>query len=195
VQFEEIAAAWETHLRAQKKEVVPPRLLLASEPDAARCAGEPVAGARYCAAERTIVLDLALLDALDEPAGGAAFAYLAGHLAGHHAQELLGTAARVADLRRRAPFAEQAAAFALRLELQADCYAGATAAERIGAGEFDAALRAAESAAARRARAGGGDAAGERFAHGSPEQRLRWLRHGVEHRRPEACNLFTHRPL
>src|SRR5690606_22786558 len=134
--------------------------------------------------DQQVYLDLGFFNALSSQLGAPgdfAQAYVIAHEVGHHVQHLLGTSTRVHQLRQRASEAE-ANALSVRLELQADCYAGIWAhfADRqrgfLEPGDIEEGLRAASSIGDDTLqRNAGRNVAPDSFTHGTSEQRVRWF--------------------
>lgn len=161
--------------------------------------GEAAMGPFYCPGDERVYIDLAFYDDLRtrfEAPGDFAQAYVIAHEVGHHVQHLLGTMDAVARYRAGANQAEANAA-SVRLELQADCYAGIWAyhAERaqhiLEPGDVEEALHAASAIGDDRLqRRTQGTVVPESFTHGSSAQRVRWYRQGLETGDPGACDTF-----
>jgi uncharacterized protein len=157
-------------------------------------------GPFYCPGDRKVYLDLAFFGDLERRLGAPgdfAQAYVIAHEIGHHVQNLLGTADKVTRLQRRASSSD-ANALSVRMELQADCYAGVWGyhARRgrnlIEPGDFEEGLRAASAIGDDRVQeAGQGYVQPESWTHGSSEQRMSWLRRGLQSGNPAACNTFA----
>ena len=160
--------------------------------------GQSAMGLFYCPADRKVYLDLSFWQDLETQlgAGGeAARAYVIAHEIGHHVQNLTGAS----EMSRRMG-TRGAESGAVRLELQADCYAGVWAAHaaRVSGGQVALAPRDIEDGL--RAAAAVGDDTLQRksqgrvmpdaFTHGSSEQRMRWFRRGAERGDPAACDTF-----
>lgn len=163
--------------------------------------GMAVMGPFYCPLDERAYIDLSFYDELSARFGAPgdfAQAYVLAHEIGHHVQHLLGTDERVQRAGRGAKGAEGAS---VRLELQADCYAGvwaAEAAERdlLETGDMEEGLRAAAAIGDDRLqKQGQGRVQPDSFTHGTSEQRVRWLRKGYETGNPAACDTFSENVL
>jgi predicted metalloprotease len=177
-----------------------PRLVLFSGAVRSACgmAGSAT-GPFYCPLDRQVYIDLAFYRDLKErfsAPGDFAEAYVIAHEVGHHVQELLGTSGRVASQQKRGG-REAANALSVRLELQADCYAGVWAhhAQRVRQvlepGDLEEALTAAAAIGDDRLQSQAqGYVVPESFTHGTSEQRMTWFRRGFDGGRPNACDTF-----
>ena len=155
-------------------------------------------GPFYCPANQEVYLDLAFFDDLSRRFGAPgdfAKAYVISHEVAHHVQNQIGVSDQVRDLQRQSDRAG-ANQLSVGLELQADCLAGVWGyyANRDGiieAGDFEDGLRAAaaigDDTIQRRST---GTVQPESFTHGSAEQRVAWLRRGLESGDPNACETF-----
>jgi hypothetical protein len=155
-------------------------------------------GPFYCPGDRKLYIDLSFFDQLARRFGAPGDfgqAYVIAHEIGHHVQNLLGTSAQVQAQRRRLREAD-ANQLSVKLELQADCFAGvwghyAQQSGMIEAGDFEEGLRAAgaigDDQMQRRAT---GYVQPESWTHGSSEQRVRWLRQGLQTGDPDRCDTF-----
>lgn len=166
-----------------------PTLVLFTDQVSSACgqAGASV-GPFYCPGDEKLYLDFAFFRDLQSrfrAPGDFAQAYVIAHEVGHHVQRLMGTMDRVAAAQRQRGEAE-ANALSVRLELQADFYAGVWAhyAQRKGLleqGDIEEALGAASAVGDDRLqRESQGYVVPDSFTHGSSEQRIRWFRHGLE---------------
>ena len=179
----------------------PPRLVLFSGVDRSGCGTAQAAmGPFYCPMDRQVYLDLGFWNTMSERLGAEgdfAQAYVIAHEVGHHVQTLEGTADRVRQAQSQARSQAEANRWQVAMELQADCYAGVWAA-RVGEasggqvtlepGDIEEGLNAAS-------RIGddvlsGGQASPESFTHGSSEQRVEWLRRGLQSGDPAQCDTF-----
>jgi uncharacterized protein len=157
-------------------------------------------GPFYCPRDERVYIDLAFYHDLKESfaaPGDFAQAYVIAHEVGHHVQHLLGIAEEVRAAQQRAG-QEEANALSVRLELQADCFAGIWAhhahAQRqiLEEGDIDEALNAASAIGDDRLqRRSQGQVVPESFTHGTSEQRVRWFERGFTAGEIGACNTFA----
>ena len=133
--------------------------------------------------------------------GDFAQAYVIAHEVGHHVQNLLGIAEKITRLQRQASQAE-GNALSVRVELQADCFAGVWGYHAkldrnlIEPGDFESGLRAASAIGDDRLQhRSRGSVQPETWTHGSSEQRTAWLRRGLESGDPNACDTFKENRL
>lgn len=154
-------------------------------------------GPFYCPADEKVYIDLSFYRELAERFGAPgdfAEAYVLAHEIGHHVQNLLGTNGEVSRLQQQRP--DIANQLSVRLELQADCYAGvwahrAAADGRLEAGDLEEGLGAAAAVGDDRLqRMGEGEVQPESWTHGSSEQRMTWFRRGFETGDPRRCETF-----
>jgi predicted metalloprotease len=179
-----------------------PRLRLFRDSYPTACGlGDVAAGPFYCPQDRIVYLDLSFFDLMTQQLGAPgqfAHAYVIGHEVGHHVQNLLGIIDRVDALRARGGDAESNA-LSVRLELQADCLAGVWAARaqhergwRLEQGDLETAINAAaqigDDTLQRKSR---GTVVPESFTHGTSEQRVSWLKRGLETGDINACDTFN----
>jgi predicted metalloprotease len=156
-------------------------------------------GPFYCPLDRKVYIDLDFFQLLASSLGGPntdfAQAYVLAHEIGHHLQTILGTESQVRDAQQRNP--SQRNALSVRLELQADCYAGVWGQSAFEAGkvndtEIDDALQAAASVGDDRIQQStGGRVNPESFTHGSSAQRQSWFRKGFDTGNPDSCDTFS----
>lgn len=196
---------WGAIFKASGAQYREPTLVLFSGATRTACGvGETAMGPFYCPADEKVYIDLAFNRELATRFGAPgefAQAYVIAHEVGHHVQNLLGIAAKVQEVRSRAS-ARDANALSVRLELQADCFAGvwARTADEMKAfldrGDVDQALRAAAAIGDDRLQQqSGGRVVPDSFTHGSSEQRKRWFSRGFETGSVKACDTFSSRIL
>ena len=196
---------WGAIFKASGAQYREPTLVLFSGATRTACGvGETAMGPFYCPADEKVYIDLAFNRELATRFGAPgefAQAYVIAHEVGHHVQNLLGIAAKVQEVRSRAS-ARDANALSVRLELQADCFAGvwARTADEMKAfldrGDVDQALRAAAAIGDDRLQQqSGGRVVPDSFTHGSSEQRKRWFSRGFETGSVKACDTFSSRTL
>jgi len=190
---------WRALFSRMGREYRDPRLVLFNGAVQSACG---IAGAAtgpfYCPQDQKVYLDLDFFRALRErfrAPGDFAQAYVIAHEVGHHVQKQLGTSDRVMAERRRG--GSQANAASVRLELQADCFAGIWAhhAERtrhiLEAGDVEEALNAAAAIGDDRLqRQTQGRVAPETFTHGTSKQRVQWFTRGIESGDLRRCDTF-----
>lgn len=178
-----------------------PRLVLFSGAVDSGCGfAEAAMGPFYCPPDERVFIDLSFFDELAGRMGARgdfAQAYVLAHEVGHHVQNLLGTSGRVQQARRQAGQAE-ANQLSVRLELQADCYAGIWAhhagrtQDILEPGDLEEALAAASAVGDDRLqRQARGYVVPDSFTHGSSEQRVRWFRRGMQSGDPGDCDSFA----
>ena len=177
-----------------------PKLVLFSGAVRSACGtGMAAMGPFYCPADEKVYIDLDFYRELKNrfrAPGDFAQAYVVAHEVGHHVQNLTGAMEGFQGYGASGPGSS-----AVRLELQADCYAGVWAHDQRGrgyleAGDMQEAMNAAaaigDDALQRRS---GGVVVPESFTHGTSEQRARWFRNGFETGDPAACDTFEARAL
>jgi uncharacterized protein len=191
---------WSALFQAMGSRYEPPKLVLFRKSVVSMCGrASSASGPFYCAGDRKLYLDTAFFQELQNRFGAPgdfAQAYVIAHEVGHHVQNLMGTmkeydaaAERMDDRRRNA--------LSVRLELQADCYAGVWgfyAAKRklLDAGDAEEGLRAASAVGddniQKRTQ---GYVVPDGFTHGTAAQRAKWFRTGMQSGDPRSCNTFA----
>jgi len=150
--------------------------------------GQSAMGPFYCANDEKLYIDLAFYRDLQvrfRAPGDFAQAYVIAHEVGHHVQKLTG-----------APRAQSNQA-SVRLELQADCYAGvwgnrAGAMQQLSPGDLQEALAAANAIGDDRLqKQSPGRVVPDSFTHGTSEQRMRWFKRGFDSGKPQSCDTFS----
>lgn len=158
-------------------------------------------GPFYCPADQKVYLDLSFFDELSQThnaPGDFAQAYVLAHEVGHHIQNLQGTLLRVQEAKQQWGNSKKSNALQVRVELQADCYAGAWAhhaQERfhiLEEGDVEEALRAASAIGDDTLqRKSTGTVRPDAFTHGTSQQRVEWFRRGFRTGDVKACNTFN----
>ncbi|KIF82090.1 KPN_02809 family neutral zinc metallopeptidase [Noviherbaspirillum autotrophicum] len=196
---------WTDLFREQGRQYIDPRLVLFSGKTPTACGtGLTAVGPFYCPGDQKVYIDLSFYRLMQQRfhvSGEFAQAYVIAHEVGHHVQHLLGISDKVDSMRRRASEA-QSNALSVRLELQADCFAGVWAYHANQArniledGDIETALNAAsaigDDALQKQAQ---GYVVPDSFTHGSSAQRVRWFTRGIETGKMSACNTFEARQL
>jgi len=197
---------WTQIFKENGAQYTPPTLVLFddSTPTGGCGTGESAVGPFYCPADRKVYIDLTFFNMMQQRfnvGGEFTQAYVLAHEVGHHVQNLLGISGKVDGMRRRLSESE-ANALSVRVELQADCFAGVwayhtnEAKQIIEQGDVESALKAAsaigDDALQRRAR---GEVVPDSFTHGTSEQRMRWFSKGLQTGSVQQCNTFDTRQL
>ena len=182
-----------------------PRLVLFRGATATACGqGQAAMGPFYCPADQKVYIDLGFYETLQKKLGAPgdfAQAYVIAHEVGHHVQNLMGITGKMEQMRGRASKAEYNA-MSVRLELQADCFAGVWAnhAQRarsiLEQGDVEEAMNAAAKIGDDALQGGrSGAVLPESFTHGSSAQRVRWFNTGLQQGSVKACDTFSARNL
>lgn len=154
------------------------------------------AGPYYCPPDKGVFLDTGFFDELQNRFGAKgdfAEAYVIAHEVGHHIQNLTGDSQRVQAAQRSGSKAEGNAA-SVRLELQADCYAGVWAklSGRLEPGDIEEGLTAANAIGDDTLqKQSGGGVVPDSFTHGSSADRMKWLKRGLDSGNPATCDTFS----
>jgi predicted metalloprotease len=191
---------WQEVFRERGAGYQQPTLVLFTDATQSGCGvGQSAMGPFYCPVDQKVYLDLSFFRDLDSRFGAPgdfAQAYVVAHEVGHHIQTLTGVSERVHAMRQRSGERE-ANQLSVRQELQADCYAGVWGhhagrqQQLLDPGDAEEGLRAAAAIGDDRLqRQSQGRVVPESFTHGSSEQRMEWLRRGMESGRMEACDTF-----
>jgi predicted metalloprotease len=189
---------WTALFKQMGQRYEPPRLQVFSQVTQTACGNATAAsGPFYCPGDHKVYLDTAFFQQLSQRFGAPgdfAAAYVIAHEVGHHVQNLLGTMDKyeAAGIQRGDPRARNA--MSVRLELQADCYAGVWgfyAAKRnlLDPGDVEEGLRAASAVGDDNITKG--RVSPDAFTHGSAEQRKRWFSTGFKEGSIKACNTFA----
>jgi predicted metalloprotease len=176
-----------------------PKLVLFRNAVSSACGyAQSAMGPFYCPGDNKLYIDLAFYEDMKNKLGAPgdfAQAYVIAHEVGHHVQTLLGTSAKVTQAQQQMSKA-QANQLSVKLELQADCYAGIwghyadTERQMLEDGDIEEALNAASAIGDDKLQQAGGAVRPESFTHGSSKQRMEWFKRGFELGKVEACNTF-----
>lgn len=191
---------WSEIFRQNGMTYEPPRLVLFSDQVRSACGSASAAvGPFYCPGDHRVYLDLNFYNELKtrfQAPGDFAQAYVLAHEVGHHVQTLLGTEEQVRAAQSRASESDRNA-IQVKMELQADCYAGVwaknanSARQILEQGDVEEALQAASAV--------GDDTIQKRtqgrvmpdsFTHGSAAQRMQWFKRGLDTGSVQACDTF-----
>ena len=191
---------WGNIFQQSNSKYRPPTLVLFDEQVRSACGmAQSATGPFYCPADEKLYIDLSFFRELQtrfRAPGDFAQAYVIAHEVGHHVQKLLGTFQKL-EAARGAGSRVEANQNSVRMELQADCYAGvwgyhAGTMKQLDAGDVAEALNAATAIGDDRLqKQTQGRVTPESFTHGSSEQRVRWFKRGMESGRPRDCDTFS----
>jgi uncharacterized protein len=199
VVLRETETVWSEMFEASGYTYVAPTLVLFQQGTSSGCGfAQSAMGPFYCPQDRRIFLDTDFFRVMEQQLGSRgefAKAYVIAHEVAHHVQNELGLLGQVNQVRANAS-EEQSNAMSVRIELQADCYAGVWAnrsSEGLALSDDD--IRSALDTAARIGddalqRASGGRVVPDSFTHGSSAQRQDWFHRGYRSGDPDACDTF-----
>jgi predicted metalloprotease len=196
---------WTAIFRANGSNYVKPKLDLFNGAIRTACGtGRSATGPFYCPGDQKVYIDLdfyRLMEQRFNVAGDFAKAYVIAHEVGHHVQNLMGITGKM-DAARRNSSETQANAMSVRLELQADCFAGVWANHAnqarsiLESGDVEAALAAATAIGDDTLqRQSQGTVVPDSFTHGSSAQRVRWFKKGIDSGEVARCDTFNARQL
>jgi predicted metalloprotease len=198
---------WTSLFRDMGRQYVDPKLVLYRDATRTACGtGQSAMGPFYCPADERVYLDLGFFDDLASrfhAPGQFPQAYVIAHEVGHHVQNQLGITGKVEQM-RQSMSKRDANALSVRVELQADCFAGvwANRAEQKSGGKMiddkdvDQALAAASAIGDDRLqKQAQGRVVPDSFTHGSSAQRTRWFRIGLDSGDPRKCDTFRAQQL
>jgi hypothetical protein len=197
--------SWSTLLPQYGIQYVEPTLVLFSGAVQSGCGtAESAMGPFYCPLDQKVYIDMSFYNDLSQRFGAPgdfAQAYVIAHEVGHHVQNLVGTAEKVRAAQQRVSQAD-ANELSVRMELQADCFAGvwahdaARSRQLLESGDVEEGLNAASAIGDDRIqKETQGRVVPDAFTHGSSAQRVRWFRRGLEAGKPEACDTFSAQQL
>ncbi len=188
---------WRPIFEQSRIQFTPPKLVFYSQMGRSGCGtAQSAMGPFYCPSDNGIYIDTDFYREMEQRLGAGgdfARAYVMAHEYGHHVQTVTGLSEQIRSAQQQNP--DRANNLQVRMELQADCYAGVWAArnkDRIEPGDVEEGMQAAHSI--------GDDTlmknAGRRpveasFTHGSSAQRMEWLRKGLESGNEDDCDTFS----
>ena len=189
---------WADIFQEEGQQYPPPTLVFYTQNGQSGCgAAQSAMGPFYCPADQRIYIDTDFFNEMESrfsAPGDFPIGYIIAHEVGHHIQTITGTADKVRTAQRRASEAE-GNALQVKMELQADCYAGVWAARDTNlmeAGDLEEGMRAAEAIGDDTLqKAAGRRPVPESFTHGSGAQRQAWLRKGLSTGDPAQCDTFA----
>jgi uncharacterized protein len=192
---------WQAIFAENNGRYVDPTLVLFTDSVSSACGyAQAAMGPFYCSQDQKVYIDLGFYKDLRErfnAPGDFAEAYVIAHEVGHHVQNLLGVSRQVQE-RQQTTSTTDANRLSVRLELQADCFAGvwANRADRarqiLESGDVDEALTAASAIGDDRLqRESQGRVTPDSFTHGTSEQRVRWFKRGLESGSIDHCDTFN----
>jgi len=193
-------SAWHQEFKKMGLTYEEPKLVLFRGAVNSACGyAQSAMGPFYCPGDNKLYIDLAFYEDMKNKLGAPgdfAQAYVIAHEVGHHVQTLLGTTAKVRQAQQQAS-KEQGNQLSVKMELQADCYAGIwghyadTERQMLEEGDIEEALNAASAIGDDNLQQqAGGTIRPESFTHGSSKQRVAWFKRGFEQGDVEACNAF-----
>jgi predicted metalloprotease len=195
--FERTQQTWEKTLRAEGKPYEHAKLVLYRGGVQTGCGSATSAvGPFYCPADQRVYLDLSFYGDMQtqlQASGDFAWAYVIAHEMGHHVQQQLGTSDQVTQAQREHP--DQRNELSVRLELQADCYAGVwakTVYADLEPGDVEEAMNASRAVGDDRLqKRATGSVDPDSFTHGSSAQRAKWFDRGRQSGNPADCDTFS----
>lgn len=193
---------WGHVFKAANRTYEKPKLVIFNRATRTECGvGQSAMGPFYCPLDRTVYIDLSFYEDLKRrfnAPGDFAQAYVIAHEVGHHVQTLLGISDKVMSLRQKAGSQAEANKLQVRMELQADCFAGVWAnlddqmKSRLEPGDVEKGLAAAaaigDDTLQRQTQ---GRVVPESFTHGTSAQRVGWFKKGYETGRSQSCDTFN----
>ena len=196
---------WSKIFAASGERYPAPKLVLYNAATPTACGdGQAAMGSFYCPADQKVYLDLDFFTTLErqlQSPGEFAKAYVIAHEVGHHIQKIMGTTDKIDAMRGRVDAATQNE-YSVRLELQADCYAGVWAnhadAQRqiLENGDIEAAMNAAQQIGDDTLqKKSQGYIVPDSFTHGTSAQRMRWFNTGLQSGRVQDCQTFEAKTL
>lgn len=198
---------WQRNFQQLGRQYTEPGLVLFSGSDQSGCGfAQAAMGPFYCPRDQKVYIDLSFFRELHERFGAPgqfAEAYVIAHEVGHHVQNELGIAQQVEQAQQASGSRAEANTYSVRLELQADCFAGVWAAQARQRGELEISQAEVEGAIAAATAIGDdrlqqesqGRVIPDSFTHGSSEQRVRWFTRGLQTGDMNQCDTFAARSI
>ena len=196
--LDDVQKTWGNTLRQYNVQYQPAKLVLFRNSTQSGCGtAQSAMGPFYCPLDEKVYIDLGFYDELKQRFGAEgdfAQAYVLAHELGHHVQHLDGVDQKVRQMQESNP--DAANALSVRMELQADCYAGIWAhstneRQILSAGDVEEAMNAASAVGDDRIQAQTrGRVNVDSFTHGSAAQRAQWFKRGFDSGDPKACDTF-----
>ncbi len=188
---------WKKKFAEQGKQYREPRLVLFSGHVRSACGmAQSAMGPFYCPGDQKVYLDMSFFNDMKtkmRAGGDFAYAYVIAHEVGHHVQTLLGISGKISAARRQVSKVE-GNRLSVRMELQADCFAGIWAHDNkmvLEKGDIEEGLNAANAIGDDRLqRQSGNRVVPESFTHGTSAQRMEWFQRGLQTGKLSACNTF-----
>jgi len=191
---------WQKIFEKMGKTYTPPKLVMYRGATRTGCGtGQSVMGPFYCPTDSTVYIDLSFYDEMKNKLGADgdfAQGYVVAHEVGHHVQHLLGIEPKVRQLQQQGG-QKQANQLSVKLELQADCFAGVWGhymqqENVLEPGDLQEALNAAEAIGDDRLQQKSqGRVVPDSFTHGTSEQRYSWFKKGFDSGNPGQCDTFS----
>ncbi|WP_106475641.1 KPN_02809 family neutral zinc metallopeptidase [Phytohalomonas tamaricis] len=193
---------WGEVLAQYDEQYVDPKLVLFDNAVNSACGfASSAVGPFYCPGDQQVYLDLGFFNELEQrfqASGDFARAYVIAHEVGHHVQNLIGVNAQVDAARQRGAQMDGATGLSVKVELQADCFAGIWAnhaQQRLNwleEGDVEEAINAANAIGDDHLQQQGqGRVVPDSFTHGTSDQRVRWFKSGLENGNMEQCDTFN----
>jgi hypothetical protein len=195
--IDDVQGSWEQQFAKMQRDYRHAKLVLYTDATQTGCGfGDAATGPFYCPADERVYIDLGFFHELAAKLGARgqfAQAYVIAHEVGHHVQKLLGISQRVDAMKQT----KGATGASVRLELQADCFAGIWAKSTqqrnlLEDGDIDSAVGAAQAVGDDRLqRMARGTVSPESWTHGSSEERARWFKRGFDSGSVPSCDTFS----
>ena len=187
---------WREQFQKLGKTYIPPKLVLYNGATRTMCGtGQAMMGPFYCNLDKTVYLDLSFYQEMKRRLGGGgdfAQGYVIAHEVGHHVQNLLGTFNKVEQLSQNQSTLIRNQ-LSVKLELQADCYAGLWGngvKNILDTGDIEQALNTVQAIGDDRLQQNNGYIVPDSFTHGTSKQRYTWFKRGYDSGSMDQCNTF-----